>query len=315
MNTLLLTGGRGMVGSEVLRYFRMQGWHIIVACSGQVESGDDAVEVIPFDLSAVAGNAALEAAMRRTTAVVHCAALLPSSGLLRTCTGARHLYNLNSLGSYDLMDMAVRHNVRHFVYISTANLYDPSTTQIDEAVPPTPTDSYMLSKLACEEAASMFGRSSKTRFIGLRISAPYGAAFNVKAVIPIFVQRALAGEALELQGSGQRQQVFTYVGDIARACFNAVAAGASGICNIAGPGPVTMADLAHSVIKAVGNSDGSIKFSGQPDPNEGARRQVSIAYAKQLLDWEPAYDLDRGLEAMVAHLRNPPPALLRTVAA
>lgn len=315
MNTLLLTGGRGMVGSEVLRHFRMQGWRVIVACSGRVESRDDAVDVIPFDLSAVVENTALEVAMRRATAVVHCAALLPSSGLLQTNAGARQLYGLNSQGSYDLMDMATRHDVRNFVYISTANLYGPSTTQIDETLKPTPTDSYMLSKLACEEAASMFGRSAKTRFTGLRISAPYGAAFSVKAVIPIFVQRALAGEALELQGSGQRQQVFTYVGDIARACFSAVVADASGICNIAGPGPVTMAELARSVIKAAGNADASIKFSGQPDPNEGARRQVSIAHAKRLLNWEPAYDLDRGLEAMVANLRNPPPPLLRSAAA
>ncbi|RDV03169.1 NAD-dependent epimerase/dehydratase family protein [Undibacter mobilis] len=315
MNTLLLTGGRGMVGSEVLRYFRMRGWRAIVACSGRVETCDDAVEVIPFDLSAVAENTALEAAMRKVTAVVHCAALLPSGGLLRTSAGARQLYDLNSLGSYNLMQMAVCNDVRQFVYISTANLYGSATIQIEESMIATPTDSYMLSKLACEEAAKMFGRSSKTRFIGLRISAPYGAAFNIKAVIPTFVQRAFAGEALELQGSGKREQVFTYVGDIARACFSAVTFEASGICNIAGPGPVTMAQLAQSVIKAVGNADASIKFSGDPDPNEGARRQISIAHAKQLLNWEPTYDLDRGLEAMVAHLCNPPPAILRTIPA
>jgi len=72
-----------------------------------------------------------------------------------------------------------------------------------------------------------------------------------------------------------------------------------------------MAELANAVARAVGGGV-KIAYSGEPDPNEGAKRRISIARAKEHLDWAPLYDLDRGLAAMVAEMRDPPKKLLLT---
>jgi UDP-glucose 4-epimerase len=310
---LVLTGARGMVGNALLRHFHDLGWHVTAACSGAARGTSNRVSVVPFDLGAQKPDAELEKAVAAADAVIHSAALLPSSGLLKTPEGAHDLYHKNSQGSFDLMALAARHGVGRFVFLSSANLYSQPPDEIREDIQPTPSDAYMLSKLAGEDAAAMFGRASHTRFYALRIAAPYGAGFTAKAVIPIFVTRALAGQPLELMGSGGREQVFTYVRDIASACEAAITADApSGPYNIAGPGPATMTELAQAVKRAVGGAV-EISYSGVADPNEGAKRRISISRASEHLGWQPRYDLDRGLTDMVTDIRNPPAPLLQTI--
>lgn len=307
---LVLTGARGLVGDAVLRHFHDLGWHVTAACSGNAQSASSRISVVPFDLATASASRELEKAVAECDAIIHSAAILPSSGFLKTSEGTRDLYLKNSQGTFDLMAMAARLGVKQFIFLSSANLYAQPPDMISEDIVPSPSDAYMLSKAAGEGIAGMFGQTSKTRFYTLRIAAPYGARFTAKAVIPTFVTRALAGQTLQLMGSGSREQVFTYVGDIARACMAAVDGEAPpGPYNIAGPGPVTMTELADAVARAVGGT-AEITYSGEPDPNEGAKRRISIARAKQYLGWEPFYDLDRGLAEMVAEMRSPPPSLL-----
>lgn len=310
MKTLVLTGSRGLIGDAVLRHFLAGGWRVIAASSGNVRANAANVIALPFDLDHVADNRALDEAMATADAVVHCAAMLPSSGLLATAAGSRRVYAANVLGTYDLMDMAARHGVPRMVFLSSANLFRQPPDEITEDIPASPGDAYMLSKLAGEAVASCFAQNSATIFTCLRVSAPFGARFTANAVIPNFVTRALAGQPLTLMGTGARQQVFTYVADIARAGMAAVDGAAPGIFNIAGGAPTSMLDLAAAVLRAVGDTAAEIVLSGQPDPAEGVRRRISIERARQQLGWEPEYDIDRGLQAMVAELRNPPRPLL-----
>jgi len=293
----------------VLRHFHTEGWRVVVACSGKVRTASDNITTVPFDLAAV-GDDKLESAIARSDAVVHCAALLPSSGLLATSTGARELYLTNTQGTYDLMSMAARHEVKRFIFISTANLYDHVPEIISEELMPTPVNTYMLSKVSGEGMADLFNRTSRTHFYSLRISAPYGTCHTAQAVIPLFVSRALAGQTLELMGSGQRQQVFTHVDDIARACNMALNAEASGVYNIAGATPVSMLELAHAVLRVVGDPNAGINFADKPDPQEGVRRCISTARAKRDFGWEPVFDIEQGLARMLEDIRMPRPQLL-----
>jgi nucleoside-diphosphate-sugar epimerase len=309
MKTLFLTGARGLIGNAVLRHFVDAGWSVIVGCSGAARGSMDRIAVVAFDLADVTGEA-LEEAISKSDAVIHCAAQRPYAELAGTSGGARSIYAGNSQGTYDLMEVAARRRVQKFIFMSGVNLYAKPPDLFTEDLPPSPADAYALSKLAGENAAGLFGRTSSTQFFVLRISAPYGAGFTVKAVVPTFVSRALAGQPLQLQGSGLRQQVFTYAADIARACMRAIECENPGTYNIAGAEPVTMQQLAIAVVKAVGGSDVAIEYTGNPDPNEGTRRRVSLERARSLLGWQPAFGIDDGLACMVAEMRNPPRPLL-----
>lgn len=310
MPTVLVTGARGLVGDAVLRHFLAHGWSAIVACSGPARGAVDGIGVVQFALKAVADNIQLRNALFGADVIIHCAAVLPSSGALNTPEGARALYIANSQGTYDLMDMASSAGVKCFVFISTCNLFSDKLDDIREDRLPSPSDAYMLSKLAGEFAGELMGRRSGTKFYCLRISAPYGARYSVDAVVPIFVRRALAGEMLEVAGTGAREQVFTYVEDIARACMVAVQSNVPGTYNIAGSQPTNMKELAQAAVRASGAFENLVTLTSKPDPNEAMRRLVSIDKARRVLNWVPEYDIDRGLADMVRQIRNPLPPLL-----
>lgn len=308
MPTVIVTGARGLVGDAVLRYFHAGGWRVIVACSGAVRATADEVATIAFRLDSVAANQEFEHALTRADVVIHCAAVLPTPGL--DASSMRNLFLDNVRGTYDMMDMAGRNGIRRFVYVSTCSLFASEPEVNHEGLEPSPANEYALSKYVGELTAEVMSRRSSTMFYSLRIAAPYGARAPIRAVVPVFVHRALAGEPLELMGSGARQQVFTYVEDIARACMAAVHADAPGIYNVAGPRPISMQELAHAVVRAVGADASLIVLTQRPDPNDDMRRSVSLDKANRALGWSPVYDIDRGLAEMVNEIRNPRAPLL-----
>jgi nucleoside-diphosphate-sugar epimerase len=116
------------------------------------------------------------------------------------------------------------------------------------------------------------------------------------------LEKALAGQDLELWGSGLREQTFTFTGDIARACDLAFQAGVEGVFTIAGPRPVTMRELAEAVLAAVPGSASRIVMTGQPDPQQDVHHRISFAEAERVFGFRPMVDLGDGLKHMVAAL-------------
>jgi len=307
MKTLLLTGATGLVGGGVLRRFCGSGWRVIMATStSNVVSNHPLIELISFNLDAVAGNDLMKKAMTRVDAVVHAAGLLPSSGLLNTREGRNKLYTLNSQGSYELMEMAANSGVEDFIFISTANMFNSKAEEIHEQLLPEPNNEYELSKIFGEMVADFFGRISSKRFYSLRISAPYGYGWSARAVIPIFLERASVGKPLKLYGTGKREQTFTHVDDIASACEDALNSGCDGTYNIAGPTVVTMVELAEAILNAFPNTKSYIEYTGKADPGESVKRRVLIDKAQREIGYRPTYNIVDGILETVATSSNPP---------
>lgn len=311
MKRVLVTGATGLVGGAVLRRLLREGYAVVMATStAGVESRHPALTVVPFDLEAPIPAPALTETLAGCEAVVHAAARLPAGGALDRPENALTLFRLNTVGTVGLMEAASRLAVPAFVFVSTANLFAPAPdAPIDETTPPTPPDLYALSKLAGESAAALFGRSGATAFASLRISAPYGPGYRTRAVLPLFIERALANHPLTLMGSGGRRQLFTYAEDIATACLACIERRARGVFNIAGPASVSMRDLAGAVLAALPDSTSRIVLTGEPDPNEGRDRRLDLSRARRELGFVPAFDLHAGVRAMVAALvrAEPPP--------
>jgi nucleoside-diphosphate-sugar epimerase len=180
--------------------------------------------------------------------------------------------------------------------------------QIDEDMKPEPHDFYSLSKFLGERAVEYAQRTSKMKCCSLRIRAPYGAGYKIKAVVPIFTENALQGLDIELWGGGLHQQIFTYVRDIAHACEQVIRCGATGTYNITGPGPVTMKELAETIVCAAG-ADSKIIFNGRSDPNENMKIAISSEAAKKAFGYSPQYDIEAGIVEMIGLIREPPRAL------
>jgi UDP-glucose 4-epimerase len=304
MKSVILTGGTGLIGNAILRELISQKKKVLMASSTKgLISQHPLLSIVPFHLSEPKLKKDLLMEMQKCEGVIHCAAIRPSS---RKPMEMAKLYADNVAGSANLMAAAIEFDVPSFIYLSGVNLFSSDKTLLEESALPEPRDLYLLAKWVGEQTSNLLNSKSNTSFLNLRVSAPYGPNWKNKAVIPLFLEKALKNEPITLMGTGKREQVFTYVDDIANATLLSLQKKLSGTYNIAGNQTLNMQQLASAVIKAVPKTKSKIIYTGQADPNEDQKRIVPTIKFKDECGWEPATSLIEGVQKMVREMKSPP---------
>lgn len=139
----------------------------------------------------------------------------------------------------------------------------------------------------------------------VRIFNTYGPrmAFNDGRVVSNFVARALRNEPLAVYGEGQQTRSFCFVDDLIEGFIRVSALEKlEGPINLGNPGEFTILQLAHLVRELTGATS-EIEFRPLPadDPKQ---RRPDITRAKELLKFEPRYDLRAGLSRTITNFRE-----------
>ena len=145
--------------------------------------------------------------------------------------------------------------------------------------------------------------------VGPRQNSQYGN------VVPRFVQRALAGEPLEVHGDGTQTRCFCHVSDVVRAFKTLLEtpAAVGEIYNVGSTERITIADLARRVLTATGSSS-ELDFVPYDEVYEGGiseemfHRAPAIDKITAAIGWSPTIDLDGILEDVIAHTRSQAPS-------
>ena len=139
--------------------------------------------------------------------------------------------------------------------------------------------------------------------VGPRQSGRYGM------VIPTFVQRALAGEPLEIHGTGEQTRCFCHVSDTIRALVALMGGGGSGeIYNVGSEERIAINDLAHRVLELTGSSS-DIEHIPYEDVygigiEDMLHRIPSTEKVRFAIGWEPERTLDDILADVIAFERG-----------
>jgi UDP-glucuronate decarboxylase len=122
-------------------------------------------------------------------------------------------------------------------------------------------------------------------------------------VVSNFIVQALQGRDLTIYGDGSQTRSFCYVDDLIEGFVRLMNHPTlTGPLNIGNPGEFTMLQLAEMVLAKVG---GRSKIAHFPLPGDDPKqRQPDISLARKELGWEPAVDLDRGLDATIGYFRK-----------
>jgi UDP-glucose 4-epimerase len=157
---------------------------------------------------------------------------------------------------------------------------------------------YTSTKLAAELVVQDYWNMHGVPFTILRYGIPYGPRMRPSLVIPLFVRKALAGEALTVTGDGSQQRKFVYVEDLARAHVLALGPeGENETFNLDGSEEVTILRIAQTVQRLTG-SDVPIQFlPARVGDYKGA--DVSSAKAATVLGWRPRVSFDDGMRETV----------------
>ncbi len=274
--TILVTGGAGFIGSHVAEELVKAGHTVVVLddLSGGFEMN------VPKGAIFVKGSindlALIEKlfAEHKFSHVYHLAAYA-AEGLSHFIR--KFNYENNLIGSINLVNAAVKHNVKCFVFTSSIAVYGKNQLPMSEHMTPIPEDPYGISKYAIEldlkTAHDMFGLN----YIIFRPHNVYGERQNIgdryRNVIGIFINNLMQGKKLPIFGDGEQKRAFSHISDvapiIAEAAFREELYGET--FNVGADMPYTVNELAQYVAEAMG-VDHAVEHL--PERNE-----VKVAYA------------------------------------
>jgi UDP-glucose 4-epimerase len=193
-----------------------------------------------------------------------------------------------------------------FVYVSSSMVYgDFLYEPADEKHPLQPANIYGTMKLAGEVCTLGLARAFGIEASVVRLSAVYGPTDMNRRVSQIFIENAIKGEKLVIQGSDVALD-FTYIEDAATGC---VLAGtrkeaAGEIFNITAGQGHTLIEYAELLKEHFPDLTYQL---GDQHPERPRRGALSIEKAKTRLGYRPAYSLQEGLRKYVAFLCSDKP--------
>lgn len=302
----LVTGGAGFVGSHVVEALVKRGEQVVVLDD---LSGGFA-ENVPAGVKLVTGSILdhdlIESIFRadRVRRVYHLAAYA-AEGLSHFIR--RFNYQNNLIGSVNLVNASVNHDVECFVFTSSIAVYGANQVPMHEELVPMPEDPYGISKLAVEQDLRACHEQFGLPYVIFRPHNVYGERQNIgdryRNVIGIFMNQIMQGQPMTIFGDGRQTRAFTYAGDIApviaEAAFRPSAHGQ--VFNVGADTPYEIRVLAEKVAAAMG-VEPDIRFVE-------ARNEVVHAYSshdkvRSYFECPPDTSLDEGLARMAAWARE-----------
>jgi NAD dependent epimerase len=216
------------------------------------------------------------------------------------------LYNeINVAGHLNMMQAARENNIKKFVYASSSSVYGDSPIlpkkeeKIGRVLSP-----YALTKKLNEEYADLYFRIYGLKTIGLRYFNVFGKKQDPNgfyaAVIPKFVRQLLNNEAPQINGDGETSRDFTYVENVIQANLKACLASnkASGeVFNVAYGGRETLNNLFNKLSKLLNKNIKAIYANERA--GDIKHSNADISKAKELLNYNPEYSMDKGLELTI----------------
>lgn len=306
MKTSLITGGAGFIGSHVARHCLALGHRAVVLddLSGgfrdQVPAGAEFVEGSITDPDLLARLFA----EHRFDHVYHLAAYA-AEGLSHFIR--RFNYTNNVIGSVNLINESVKHEVKCFVFTSSIAVYGAGQVPMREDMVPQPEDPYGIAKYAVELDLRAAHEQFGLNYVVFRPHNVYGEHQNLgdryRNVIGIFMNQIMQGQALTIFGDGTQTRAFSYIDDVAPHIANAVdipeAQGQT--INIGADTPFSVNELATVVGRAFGVQPRLTHLAAR---NEVLHAYADHAKAHRLFGNSSAVSLDEGIARMAAWART-----------
>jgi UDP-glucose 4-epimerase len=301
MTAVLVTGGGGFIGSNVVRALLERGDDVRVldnfstGSRGNLEGLE--VEVVEGELRSYER---VHNAVRGVEVVYHLGAL---GSVPRSVQDPLTSSAVNVEGTLNVLLAARDEDVRRVVYSSSSSIYGSSgTLPRTEAMAPDPISPYGVAKLAAERYCVSFSRVyEQFETVVLRyfnVFGPRQSPFSqYAAVVPLFITRVAAGEPVTVHGDGEQSRDFTFVSNVVDATLRAAdAPDANGrIFNVAAGRPATVNELAETIGRVVGKP---VDVRHGPErPGDVRDSWADVSEARTVLGYEPAVGLEDGLRA------------------
>ena len=312
MTRVLVTGGAGFIGSNLVRGLLARGDAVRVLDNFSTGSRQN---LAGLDVDVVEGELRsyerVHNAIRGCEIVFHLGAL---GSVPRSVQDPLTSSAVNVEGTLNVLLAARDGGVRRVVYSSSSSVYGSSgELPRTEAMPPDPISPYGVAKLAAERYCISFSRVYESfEAVVLRYFNVFGPRQSplsqYAAVVPLFITAIAQGEPVTIFGDGEQSRDFTYVSNVVDATLRAAdAPDASGrIFNVAAGSPESVNRVADLIGEIVGRTPE--KRFAAPRPGDVRDSWADVSDARSALGFEPSVGLEEGLRRTTEALLGYQPA-------
>ncbi|WP_263383683.1 NAD-dependent epimerase/dehydratase family protein [Granulicella arctica] len=305
--TILITGGAGFVGSTTADLLLDAGAAEIRVLDNFVRGNlrnleetrrKGRVVVMEGDIR---DAEAVDEATRGVDYVFHQAALR----ITRCAEAPREAVEVLMGGTLNVLESAVRHNVKKIVAASSASVYgDPSYLPMDEAHPFNNRTLYGAGKIANEQMLRSYYEMFQLPYVAFRYFNIYGPRMDLDGfyteVLIRWIDAIEAGQPPKIFGDGKQSMDFVFVEDVARANVAGLVADITDeVFNVGFGLQTTLNELCHLLLKVTGSSL-QPEYHVSRKVNNVQTRLAAIDKAERLLNFRAKTDLEAGLRSLIA---------------
>ncbi len=318
MSKILITGGAGMIGSNLVKALIKKGDEVVVVDNlwrGRIENlyeNDKPMidlESHFLNLDLAIPNS-LDTILTDIDYVVHLADIVAGIGYVFDNQGL--IFRQNMLINSNVFD-SIRKNrnrIKGVINVGTAcsfpltlqNTFDAVLLDEEQLYPANPESAYGWSKLMGQYELDLLGKETSIDTLSLMFHNVYGAPTDFgerSQVIPSLIQKAITfpENNFSVWGSGKQGRAFIHVDDIVKGIILALEKGW-------GHSPIQLGPSVCTTIKEI--SETIVKISGKDieieydltKPEGDLARAANYSKAKRVLGWEPEVSLEEGLSSL-----------------
>jgi len=302
MNKILVTGGSGFIGSNVIeelsKYYKVINFDLI-------PSKNTAVEEVIGDIR---DKELVEQVVEKCDVIIHLAAQV---SVPLSIDYPQKTLEINVQGTQNIIDAAHKFGIKRLIMASSAAVYgEVSNLPLTEDSAGQCLSPYAQSKWE-NEAQIMLARENGLEAVALRFFNVYGPGQSTDgayaAVIPKFVEMLTTGKQPIIHGDGLQSRDFVHVKDLVRAIENLLECNWKLVdghaYNLASQSQTTILDILELINTSIEkiNPDFNLIEPNFEQPREGDIKHsfADISKITSTINWKPSIELSQGIEELV----------------
>lgn len=326
MKSIMVTGGCGMIGSNLVKYLVKEGWDVYAADNlwrGKLEylndeTGKPVIDInthffkkdltIPSEVQEVIGI---------TDYIVHLADVV--AGIDYVFKNQGEIFRINNQINSNVFDAcrkAGKEKIKGLIYVGTVcsfpltrqNTLNPEPLRENELFPALPESAYGWSKLMGQIEMDYLEKETGIPCCILMFHNVYGTPTDFgerSQVIPALIRKAISypKEPFNVWGSGMQGRAFIHVDDIVEALSLALEKGwGHGHIQIGPSYCTSIREIAEKVVEISGKDIDIFYDISKPEGDKA--RCADYTKAKEILGWQPKVSLEEGLKQSYKWIRK-----------
>ncbi|MCL2413894.1 MAG: SDR family oxidoreductase [Bacteroidales bacterium] len=314
MNSVLVTGGAGFIGSNLCETLLQKGCKVICLdnfMTGKRENIESFLNNPNFKLieGDIRNPEDCQNAVKRVDYVLHQAAL---GSVPRSIKDPITTNNVNIDGFVNMLVAARNAKVKRFIYAASSSTYgDSKSLPKEEDIIGKPLSPYAVTKYVNELYADVFSKTYGLECIGLRYFNVFGRRQDpdgaYAAVIPLFVKQLMNHQSPIINGDGEYSRDFTYIDNVIQMNLLALETintnAVNTVYNAAYGERTTLNLLVQYLKKYLSEYDPKIAniavIHGPERLGDIPHSLASVDKAKKLLGYDPKFNMKQGLKEAV----------------